>query len=301
MEKAAGENDLIIVKTGTRGISNEAMNMLDLDVMREIALDMRALNQLNTDDTSTEAGNLRTLLVSSAGVTAGVEAMGKDRPKDEDTKAMRLASMVGGKYLYKAWEEAFGLLVAEGLVTGHELDVDEVWNLVVEGVALSLKEGYMPVFNNNDAVSDEELFGKIKSRKGIERKHFGDNDQLASQLARKLGSFATAYAEIDTTLVLLTDTDGFREEHEDPGTVVSVMYADDMERYFSMINDDNSNNGGMKSKLEAARSAASAGVRVVISSTRESQPVTRALSGEVGTVILPTNSEVDHVSSSANR
>jgi glutamate 5-kinase len=301
MEKAAGDDDLIIVKTGTRGISNEAMNKLDLDVMREIALDMRALNQLDPDDTSVESQNLRTLLVSSAGVTAGVEAMDRDRPEDTDTEGMRLASMIGGKYLYKAWEEAFGLLVAEGLVTGHELDEEEVWNLVVEGVVHSLGNGYMSIFNNNDAVSDDELFGRMKNEKGIERKHFGDNDQLASQLARKLGNFATAYAGIDTTLLLLTDTDGFREKHNDPDTVVSVMYSDDMDRYFEMINDENSNNGGMKSKLEAARSAASAGVRVVISSTRESQPVSRALSGEVGTVVLPSASEIQLVSSTANR
>jgi glutamate 5-kinase len=262
---------------------------------------MRALNQLDPDDTSVESQNLRTLLVSSAGVTAGVEAMDRDRPEDTDTEGMRLASMIGGKYLYKAWEEAFGLLVAEGLVTGHELDEEEVWNLVVEGVVHSLGNGYMSIFNNNDAVSDDELFGRMKNEKGIERKHFGDNDQLASQLARKLGNFATAYAGIDTTLLLLTDTDGFREKHNDPDTVVSVMYSDDMDRYFEMINDENSNNGGMKSKLEAARSAASAGVRVVISSTRESQPVSRALSGEVGTVVLPSASEIQLVSSTANR
>ena len=176
MEKETGDSDLIVAKLGTGALSNDAKNALDLETIDRLASDFRAINQLNVSDTSHGVENLRTVFVSSAAVTAGVEVMGVDRPDDENTEAIQLASMVGNKHLFRTLENSLGLYVAEGLVTHHELDIEEVWDIIVGATANALKEGIVPVFNENDAVSVAELFSRIRDEKGVERKRFGDND-----------------------------------------------------------------------------------------------------------------------------
>jgi glutamate 5-kinase len=126
-----------------------------------------------------------------------------------------------------------------------------------------LEYGAVPVINENDTVSTQEL-----------RTSFGDNDQLAALVASLLG------AEL---LVLLSDVAGLYDRHpEDPGaTVISrVDRIDAAIEAFARDRPGGLSKGGMASKLAAADIVTEVGGHCIIAAGREENVLERLCRGE---------------------
>ena len=134
-----------------------------------------------------------------------------------------------------------------------------------------LELGVVPVVNENDATSDDEI-------------RFGDNDRLAALVAHLVAA---------DLLVLLTDTAGLLTA--DPRTTAEASLIEEVvevdHELEIMAGGAGSpvGSGGMASKLAAAKIAAWSGVETVIADASRDGVLRGAVEGEpgVGTVFRP--------------
>ncbi len=227
-----------------------------------------AIGRLASEVASLRARGKAVALVSSGAIAFGYKKLGyKTRPKE--MAKLQASAAAGQSHLMHAYETAFGregLAVAQVLLTHADLADRTRSNNAREALGELLAVGAVPVLNENDSVSVEEI-------------KFGDNDQLAA--------LVVPLVEADL-LVLLSDVEGVLDERgkrvpivEDAATASALVRPQKKK--------DDVGTGGMASKIEAARRATLAGAHVVIADARESGILTRIASGEdVGTLFLPS-------------
>jgi len=204
-------------------------------------------------------------LVSSGAIALGFVRLGLDA-RPEALPLLQASAAAGQSLLMRAYEAAFerhGLHVAQVLLTHADLaDRDRYLNARAALDAL-FELGAVPIINENDTVSVEEI-------------RFGDNDQLAAMVATLVGA---------DLLVLLTDVEGLLD-----ATGARVSLVKDPATATLHVRDEKSElgSGGMRSKVEAARTATRRGVPVVIADARDPDVLARVLDGgDVGTLVLP--------------
>ena len=107
-----------------------------------------------------------------------------------------------------------------------------------------LENGVIPIVNENDTVSVEELM-------------FTDNDELSGLIAQMMDA---------QTLVLLSNVDGIYDGNpSDPKSEVirTIKTGEDLSCYIQ-AEKSSAGRGGMASKYRTASSVAAAGIKVVI-------------------------------------
>ncbi len=205
------------------------------------------------------------VLVSSGAIALGCERLGlAGRPRA--LPQLQAAAAVGQSRLMQAYEEAcapHGIAVGQVLLT-HAGMADRTRYLNARAaIDALLEQGALPIINENDTVSTEEI-------------EFGDNDQLAAMVASLVD------AEL---LVLLTDVHGLLDERRERVSVVrDIALAE------RLVWDEATtvSLGGMRSKVGAAKRALARGLPVVIAPAADARVLPRILAGEdVGTLFVP--------------
>lgn len=251
----------IVVKVGTR-VLTDAQGKLDLQRMNALANQLVAI---------ADSGR-QVVLVSSGAVGAGMNRLSMEtRPTDVAT--LQAIAAVGQTDLMQTYQKLFqeqGRLAAQVLLTANELD-DRVSYLNVRNTLLELLElQVIPVVNENDTVSVDEL-----------QTTFGDNDQLAGLVTNLLGA---------QLLIILSDVDGLftgNPEDDTSELVPTVISLDETIAGYVQESSGGLGTGGMGSKLQAVRMVTSAGENAVIANGRESEVLTRILAGEsLGTLFV---------------
>lgn len=265
------KNTLTIVKVGTGVVSNAERTKLDRGVIASIGEDIADIE--GGWESSRSARRLEhegsVVLVTSGAVTAGKEKLRLDNQEFKDIRMQQTAAMVGNTALFQLWEEATGIVVGHDLLTHNDLQDQEHWDNLAGVIANNLSYGVLSGFNEGDARSTEELQKKVRSN-GREYKRFGDNDQLTAQLAIKIGSFARDFAGQSTRVIFLTDTDGVREDVNRADSRIEYVAEDDInEVILGCISTDGVSNGGMLSKLLAAKDLVAQGINVTIGAGKE--------------------------------
>jgi len=260
-QKIATAADMLVVKVGTRVLTGAAG-----------ALDEQRIAALAEELHQVIAGGRKVVLVSSGAVGAGMGLLGlKQRPRD--LAHLQAVAAVGQSCLVETYDRAlrsFGRHAAQVLLTADDLD-DRTRYLNVRNTLLTLLEyGAVPVINENDTVSVEEL-----------QTTFGDNDRLAAMVTNLIRA---------PLLVLLSDVDGlFDGDPREAGSrLISTVTRLD-ESVLALVRDQKTglSKGGMASKLAAARIATLAGENVIIANGREPGVLARILAGEmVGTLVV---------------
>ncbi|HEX4354746.1 MAG TPA: glutamate 5-kinase, partial [Polyangiales bacterium] len=205
------------------------------------------------------------ILVSSGAVAMGCKKLNlPGRPKL--MPELQAAAAIGQPQLIKAYEAAFaphGIQVAQVLLTHAEVADRRRYLNARAAVDAMIELGAVPIINENDTVSTEEL-------------QFGDNDQLAAMVAPLMGA---------DLLVLLTDVEGLLDLSRE-----RIPLVRDFEGIEPLIwaKDNAVSMGGMGSKVAAARQACQVGLPVVIGPARDPSVLRRIAVGEdVGTLFLP--------------
>ncbi len=212
------------------------------------------------------------VLVSSGAVGLGVRRMGESTlPLSIPSK--QAAAAVGQIDLCRRFERAFarqGRMVGQILLTHIGLSDRERFLNARHTLTALLEAGVVPLINENDSVATDEL-------------RFGDNDQLSALVVNTCGA---------DLLVMLTDTDGLYDRPpEERGATRLPSVEEVTPAVLRMASGGGSHlgAGGMRSKLEAARTAARYGAATVIADGRGREVLGRILDGEdLGTLVQPS-------------
>lgn len=256
----------IVVKVGTRVIDHETTHF-NLPVIESLAREIAEL----------KAEGREVILVSSGAVGAGLRALGVAR-RPASVPLRQAYAAVGQGRLMKAYSELFAahdIVTAQVLLSRGDLDRRDSYNNARETLQHLLTIGALPIINENDTVAVEELT-------------FGDNDMLAA---------LTAGAVDADMLALLTTVDGVFKEF-DPQTKNGELIEwieDDFDAASQWIAEhaDALSMGGMKSKLDAARTASSKGVATAIANGLTPGVLGALLSGEGrATWVLPVGKKL---------
>lgn len=250
------ENKKIVVKVGTSTITHKTgkTNIAKMAKLVSVLADLK------------NAG-YQIILVSSGAIAIGLSRLRiEERPKE--AKYLQAASAVGQSemmFLYDKLFSEYDIVVAQMLFTLNALNRDSSRRHLTDTFNQLLEYDCIPIINENDSVSIEELTG-------------GDNDCLSAIVAKMINA---------DLLVLLTDTDGLYD-----GNPVENPEARLIER-ISVIDDEirriaggasPKGTGGFITKVKAAEIATDAGIPVVIMNGSKPTGIYHVLNGEsVGT------------------
>ena len=254
----AAAKRLIVIKVGTSVITNDD-GLLNSAVLRHIVDQVCELKKQGT----------HVILVSSGAMAAG-RALLKSSGKEESVGKRQMLAAVGQASLMGEYLEAFkdrGYLCAQVLTTKEDFRTRRHYLNMKNCFAALLEDGVVPIVNENDVISVEELM-------------FTDNDELAGLI--------TSMVDADI-LLLLTSVEGLREGSIEDGTIISVIEPGSAV-WKSHITSDTSafGKGGMRTKCGIAAKLAGSGIAVHIVSGRTHNVVLDALSGKkIGTHFLP--------------
>jgi glutamate 5-kinase len=251
----------IVVKVGTRVLTRE-----------DGQLDPHRIEQLADQVHHLMSQGRKVVLVSSGAVGAGMGRLGlKSRPTS--VAQLQAVAAVGQSILVEAYERSLhrhGRHAAQVLLTAEDLEHRTRYLNARNTLVTLLEFGAVPIINENDTVSVEEL-----------QTTFGDNDRLAAIVTNLIRA---------PLLVLLSDVEGlFDGDPHQPGSQVipTVDRLDDS--VLGLVRDrlGGLSKGGMASKLEAARLATTGGENVIIAYGGSPDVLSRIMDGQtVGTLFL---------------
>jgi len=233
--------------------------------------------QIAKEVSGMKSRGIEPILVSSGAIAAGMKKLRLgDKPRDI---SMKQAIAACGQstliwYYEKAFSE-FGERVAQILLTHDGLSVRKRFLNARKTLFTLLKMGVIPVINENDTVAFEEIM-------------FGDNDNLAA--------LVTSLVEADL-LILLSDIDGLYNKnprnHADAELISVIEEIDERVEEIAGETLGKTTTGGMRTKIEASRTAAAFGVPTIISNGKKPNPLSEIFSGkETGTLFLPAKERI---------
>lgn len=209
------------------------------------------------------------VLVSSGAIGIGSTKLGLSK-KPDTTKGLQAAAAVGQSelmFLYDKFFSEYGIVVSQLLFTSDALYNDGRQHLIDTFNQL-IEYGSIPIVNENDSVSIEEL-------------HNGDNDRLSALVATLINA---------DLLVLLTDTDGLYDSNpsENPDAkLIEVVEKITPEIEAVAGGAGEKGTGGFATKVKAAKIATDAGIPVIIMNGEKPTDIYKILEDKsIGTKFL---------------
>ena len=253
----------IVVKIGSSLVFNARRREANRAWLAALAEDIADLAQSGQE----------IIIVSSGAVALGRARIHTDPRKLADKQA---AAAVGQSLLMKAWEEAlapYDLIAGQILLTRDDTERRRRWLNARATAQALLSHGIIPVVNENDTVTTEEI-------------RYGDNDRLAARTAQ------LAQADL---LVLLSDVDGLytADPRRDPDARHLAVVERLTPEILSMGTGANAEagvgTGGMATKLAAVQIAGSAGCATLIASGLQRHPLKAVREGAKATLFHPSS------------
>lgn len=217
------------------------------------------------------------VLVTSGAVGVGMGTLGYEtRPKELPEK--QACAAIGQIRLMHLYSEAFakrGKTVAQILLSGDDFRDRTRFNNIRKTVGTLLEKGVIPIINENDTITTEEI--KV-----------GDNDKLSADVAH--------FLEADL-LVILSDEDGLYTKnpkaHADAQAIAVVpRITSDILKLAEEKPGSKVSVGGMKAKLTAIRQATEAGTPAVLTRGHNARLLDLVQGEALGTLFLPNPEKI---------
>ncbi len=221
------------------------------------------LDALSDDVAQLMAAGTEVLLVSSGAIAVGRRHLGLPERglKLEEKQAAAATGQIRLAHAYQESLARHDITVAQILLTLEDTEERRRHLNARSTLNTLLKLGTLPVVNENDTVATSEI-------------RVGDNDRLAARVAAMLGA---------DTLVLLSDIDGLYEAdprvHPDAAFIPEVASITPAIEAMAGTAPTDFSNGGMVTKLMAAKVATGAGCRMVIADGRRQHPLAAVIEG----------------------
>ena len=255
----------LVVKVGTSTLTYATGN-----------INFRRLGRLVETLSDVANSGVQVVLVSSGAIAVGVGKLGLPA-RPADIPGRQAAAAVGQSelmFLYDKLFSEYSKTPAQMLLTGSDIADPERRAHLVNTFEQLLSFGALPIVNENDSVSVEEIL-------------HGDNDCLSAEVAALIGADA---------LVILTDIDGLYDSdpRENPqARRISVVDAITPE-IEAMAGGAGSarGTGGMTTKLRAAKLATAAGADTYIINGASCENLYTLLEGrDIGTLFCAAKEE----------
>ncbi len=247
------EKRRVVVKIGSSSLTN-SKGEIDYEKFTDHIQAIAAMR---------EAGH-EIVLVSSGAVAAGFSRLGyPSRPVT--LKGKQAAAAVGQSLLIQSYMEQLGkfnIIPAQILLTRNDFSKKDRYRNAYSTITELLERGILPIINENDTVSVEELT-------------FGDNDMLSALVS------GLVHAE---QVIILTDINGlYNANPRKNPDAKRLNYLEEVTDEMLSIADSTGSNvgtGGMLSKLIAAKTALSLGVRIFIGNGSGRNKLLQILEGD---------------------
>ena len=249
----------LVVKVGTNVLSTDD-DRLDADRIASLAEQLHSICQRG----------INLVLVSSGAISAGMGLLGlKERPKD--LSHLQAAAATGQAHLIHIYDKAFrphGYHAAQLLLTANDFKNRSRY-LNVRNTLRTLAEYHViPIINENDTVSTEEI-------------KLGDNDRLAAMVAGLIQA---------DLLIVLSVVDGLLTGDPTNPSSNRIPLVDKFDdELLNLVGASKSSRGtgGMRTKLEAVRTATAVGVNVIIANGKRPNVLSEILAAsDVGTLFM---------------
>ena len=238
-----------------------------------LLVDNQIIDQLTSQIVDLLKHKREVILVSSGAIACGMAILGlKSRPtKLEFLQAAASLGQSELMQLYRRRFSAYNIKCAQILLTWEDFDARNRYLNARHTLEVLLKWRNLPIINENDTVSVDEI-------------KFGDNDRLSALVANLID------ADI---LIILSDVDGlFIPETSEIIRIVNKITTK-IERLASS-SDKAISVGGMKTKLSAARIAMESQIPCLIINGKKSNALSLALADpfNAGTLLLPVETRI---------
>jgi glutamate 5-kinase len=252
----------IVIKIGTSTISTA--HGLNTEFMRQLALQIKKLLH----------DKKQVVIVTSGAIGMGAVQLGLNK-RVTGIKMRQACAAIGQPLLMQEYRKVFlkyKIITAQVLVTADVLSNRKTYLNLRNAMESLLGLGTVPILNENDSVSTDEIGSA-----------FGDNDRLSAFVASKIDA---------DVLIMLSDIDALydKDPHRFPDAkAIPVVYeiTGKIEKAASGHGSTHAQ-GGMKTKIQAARITSQAGCRMILAPGDRKNVILEILQGkDIGTVFLP--------------
>ncbi|WP_299393555.1 glutamate 5-kinase [Pelagibius sp.] len=227
------------------------------------AIHRQWLDALTDDVAALMAAGTEVVLVSSGAIALGRRHLGLTQSglKLEEKQAAAATGQIRLAHAYQESLARHDISVAQILLTLDDTEERRRHLNARSTLNTLLKMRTLPVINENDTVATSEI-------------RVGDNDRLAARVAAMLGA---------DTLVLLSDIDGLYSadprRNPDADFIPEVAAVTPEIEAMAGVAPSDYSNGGMVTKLSAAKVATGAGCRMVITDGQRLHPLAAVMEG----------------------
>jgi glutamate 5-kinase len=242
-------------------------------------LDQDRIERLASDISSIMGQGREVVLVSSGAIAAGLAKLGLRKTKSMPLSLKQAAAAIGQSGLMWMYEKTFGThgkKVAQVLLTREDLSNRTRFLNARNTLQTLLDHGVIPVINENDTVSVDEI-------------KFGDNDNLSSMVVHLTDA---------DLLIVLSDIDGLYTA--DPKIEASAELIRVVEKITAEMERSAGDahtalgTGGMRSKLMTAKKVGAFGAPMVILNGKKNGMLQALFEGaDVGTLFVPKPEKQD--------
>lgn len=248
----------IVIKIGTSTLTHKSGN-----------INIKRFEELIKVIADLKNSGKEIIIVSSGAVGVGAGKLGL-RKKPSDIPSKQAIAAIGQCELMYLYDKLFGEYnhnVAQVLLTYSFLTNEKKINNVKNTFSKLLEFNTIPIVNENDTVSTEEL-------------EFGDNDTLSAYVADIVNA---------DLLLILTDIDGLYNknprENPDAKKIDIVEKIDEKILSIASSTSNEFGTGGMVTKLKAAEIVTKENIDMVIMSSNNPRELYKIFDGEnVGTL-----------------
>ena len=247
----------IVIKLGT-GILRTDQGLVNNTCIETICKEIAYLKSQGID----------VILVSSGAIGLGMARL-KIKKRPTALNELQTCAAIGQTQLINLWQNKFDcydLTVAQILLTQEDLSSSSRHSAVINTIDHILSTNSIPVVNENDTVSSEEI-------------KFGDNDTLSALVAKAIGA---------DLLLILSNVSGLMNPNNGNAVIPVVNEINSDIKALASGTQNEMSVGGMVSKLSAAQIAMENNCGMFIGSGDDPELFQKILRGEnVGTYFPP--------------
>ena len=254
----------IVIKVGTTTITYPETGNINLEKLEKF---VRILTNLRNQ-------GKEVIVVSSGAVGVGRTALGLPHKPTTEAEKQACAAVGQGRLMmiYEKFFNEYSQLTAQILLTKESITNEECRLNAKRTFRELLRLGVVPIVNENDAISVEELsYG-----------NFGDNDTLAAYVTRLVGA---------DLLILMSDIEGLYTDdpkvNPEARFIHTVARIDEQLEQMAKGASSDVGTGGMSTKITAAKIVTDVGADMVIANGDNIYAINDIMAGKkVGTIFL---------------
>ncbi len=253
----------IVIKIGSSSITHESTGHISIQKLEHFVRQVADLKNAGKE----------VIIVTSGAQAVGISALNLSGKPDllAEKQAVAAVGQASLMMIYQKLFREYNHQVGQILITKDVVDNEERFNNTKNTMQSLLQMHVIPIVNENDTVSTEEI-------------EFGDNDRLSATVA--------ILSEADL-LILLSDIDGLYDMdpkiHKDAQVIHFVDTLDDDIYKMAGVSKSKVGTGGMLTKLMAADMVTKEGIDMIIANSNTPYVIQRIKDGEVIGTIFKKN------------